>query len=567
MEERGTSQMKDVPINVLYAEGVSALGDNVADAVDGMFGRRQAFANGKALIGKDLQLGIIPGLTVGESRAYALLGKVCERLPDFPKENARLYLASTVGAIDLLEKAPAGEKPDCTGLLLQKARELTGIDNAVLVSAACASGQTAAAMAMRALRYGRCRYALVIGIDICSEFVTGGFASLRAYSKDLPKPYDKDRDGLCLGEGCCALLLTTEDAPGAVGQLLEAMEGCDASHITAPESSGRSLAQLMNETLKLAGLRPSQLSAVIGHGTGTLFNDASELAALNQVFSRPLPLVSIKGNTGHTLGATGVLQIAYGLEFLRRGYFPPQAGLQNLAEGASGFVSKRVRSIPRNGVILSLNVGFGGLNSTMLMRLPQTEAQQTLPLRQELPLCEESRFVILDCNFHKCLTNGKSMSFTDLTDLKEQLMQMAGNMPVDLADFRRAADNVRMAQLGVLQCAIAMGEKWSPEGTGIIGINGDGCAANNRAYWDDYTAHGRDSGRASLFVPTLPSIPVCEAAIAMGIKGPVRYIASRLLAYEHIFNTFAAYDDLRQLITVEIDNGRAEIRLYSRNNC
>ena len=94
--------MKDVPINVLYADGVSALGDNVANAVDGMFGRCQAFANGKALIGKDLQLGIIQGLTVGESRAYALLSKVCERLPDFPKENARLYLASTVGAIDLL---------------------------------------------------------------------------------------------------------------------------------------------------------------------------------------------------------------------------------------------------------------------------------------------------------------------------------------------------------------------------------------------------------------------------------------------------------------------------------
>ena len=117
--------MKDVPINVLYAEGVSALGDTVTDAVDGMFGRRQAFSSGKALIGKDLQLGIMQGLTVEESRAYALLSKVCERLPDFPKEKARLYLASTVGAIDLLEKAPAGEKPDCTGLLLQKAREVT----------------------------------------------------------------------------------------------------------------------------------------------------------------------------------------------------------------------------------------------------------------------------------------------------------------------------------------------------------------------------------------------------------------------------------------------------------
>ncbi len=555
--------MKDAPINVLYAEGVSALGDNVANAVDGMFGSCQAFSNGKALIGKDLQLGIIQGLTTGESRAYALLSKVCERLPDFPKENARLYLASTVGAIDLLEKAPAGEKPDCTGLLLQKARELTGIDNAVLVSAACASGQTAAAMAMRALRHGRCRHALVIGLDICSEFVTGGFASLRAYSKDLPKPYDKDRDGLCLGEGCCALLLTADDTPAAVGQLLEAREGCDASHITAPESSGKSLASLIDETLDLAGLKSSQISAVIGHGTGTLFNDASELAALNHVFSKPLPLVSIKGNTGHTLGATGVLQIAYGLEFLRRGCFPPQAGLQNLAEGADGFVSKEARSIASDGVLLSLNVGFGGLNSTILMRLPANEPN-TPCSKSKMPSFEKKVRISLDGNEHKCTYDGKSLQFSDLTDLKEQLLQMAGDMPVDLADFRRAADNVRLAQLGVLLCAIAIGEKWSPDGTGIIGINGDGCAANNRAYWDDYVAHGRDSGRASLFVPTLPSIPVCEAAIALGIKGPVRYVSSKLPIIEHLENTFAAYEGLRQLITVEIDNGRAEIELYAR---
>ncbi|MBQ7176275.1 MAG: hypothetical protein IJS08_02580 [Victivallales bacterium] len=558
--------MRDVPINVLYAEGVSSLGDTVTDAVDQIFEGSQGLFHDSGIISRDLRLGVIHDLDFHfeKSRSYALLRKVCEKLPDYPRKETYLYLASTVGAIDELEKASAGEKPDCTGLLLQEARALTGIDKAVLVSAACASGQTAAAMAMRALRYGRCRYALVIGIDICSEFVTGGFASLRAYSKDLPKPYDRDRDGLCLGEGCGALLLTAEEAPDAVGQLLEAREGCDASHITAPESSGKSLASLIDETLKLTGLRPSQLSAVIGHGTGTIFNDASELAALNQVFSRPLPLVSIKGNTGHTLGATGVLQIAYGLEFLHRGYFPPQAGLQNLADGASGFVSKKVRQISKEGVLLSLNVGFGGLNSTMLMRLPVKEVQKSLPLQTELPMFEHGTAVNLDCNMRKCSGNRKLISFEDLTDLKEQLLQMAGNLQVDLADFRRAADNVRMAQLGVLLCAIAMGDEWSPENTGIIGVNGDGCAANNRAYWDDYVAHGRDSGRASLFVPTLPSIPACEAAIALGIKGPVRYVSSRLSIFEHLQNTFAAYDELRQLITVEIDNGRANIKLYKR---
>ncbi len=362
--------MTEAPINILHADGISAAGTTLAEAMVTFYEARQAFAIPAHFDSKGLQLGIITDLTPadGESRAFALLRRLCKRLPTLP-EGTRLYLATTVGAIDLLEQAPQNDEPDCNNLLLQEAKCLTGLRWAVLVAAACASGQTATAMAMRALRLGHCKHALVIGLDITSAFVTGGFASLRAYSPTVARPYDRNRDGLILGEGTGALLLSAEETTSSLGVLTAAYESCDASHITAPDLSGIPLANLIKRTLEEQRLVPQEIAAVIGHGTGTLHNDASELAAMNQVFTQPIPLLSIKGFIGHTLGATGVLQIVYGLEFIKRRILPPQAGLLAPAEGAEQFVSANAQPL-HNNRILSVNVGFGGLNSTIIVEGP-----------------------------------------------------------------------------------------------------------------------------------------------------------------------------------------------------
>ena len=355
-------------IHILYADGISAAGNTPQDAVKTFYDAAQPFRIPSHFNYKDLKLGVIDDLAPepGQSRAFALIQRLCSRLPALPPDT-RLYLATTVGAIDILEQSAADEKPDCTGLLFQEAKRLTHCKDAILVAAACASGQTATAMAMRALSLNHCKYALVIGIDITSEFVTGGFASLRAYSKTIAHPYDVNRDGLLLGEGAGALLLSQDDTDQSLGELISAFESCDASHITAPDLTGETLAALINRTLDDAKITPNDIGGIIGHGTGTVFNDASEIAALNRVFATPCPLISIKGNTGHTLGATGVLQIVYALQFLKHGQLPPQAGLTTPAEGAEGFVSTKPQPFQSN-LVLSLNVGFGGLNSTILLQ-------------------------------------------------------------------------------------------------------------------------------------------------------------------------------------------------------
>lgn len=114
-------------------------------------------------------------------------------------------------------------------------------------------------------------------------------------------------------------------------------------------------------------------------------------------------------------------------------------------------------------------------------------------------------------------------AFADLNTARKEITQLSGMPSSDLGDFGRGGVTVRRAMLAALLAAWDAGGKL-PEDTGILGWNGDGCTAENLAYWRDYTGCGRTSGRGGLFVATLPTIPYCEAAIALGCRGSVAYL-------------------------------------------
>ena len=200
--------------------------------------------------------------------------------------------------------------------------------------------------------------------------MTSGFASLGALSASAARPYDAERDGLTLGEAAAAVAVTSPEAAERygfrpLGRIAGWGESCDAAHITAPDLSGRHLAGAIRRALESAG-NPA-IAGVVGHGTGTRYNDEAEINALHTVFGgNAPPLFSLKGNLGHTLGATGVIQAAVAAELLKLRRMPPQAGLRTPAAGAEKMVSGEVRLLGA-GAILSLNVGFGGLNSALIV--------------------------------------------------------------------------------------------------------------------------------------------------------------------------------------------------------
>lgn len=356
---------KDVSCVITHTAAVTPAGTGMAEQIRTLYNGIQHFSLPEHFDSRGTQLGVIHSLdrTGSRSRALALL-KMLRDAVDFPipEEGTKLFLATTVGAVDLLEQ---GEVCDGTIALLEEAKTLFGIGNATLIAAACASGQTAAAVAMEQLKNHSCDHALVIGCDAVSEFVTTGFTALGATAgKDVCRPYDTKRCGLTLGEAACALLLTRQDlAENGIGRIVTVAENCDASHITAPDLEGTTLRKAIAQALDAAG---GSIGGIIGHGTGTLYNDLAEVNALSHVFGNGEnvpPLFSLKGNFGHTLGATGVLQIALGLEISRRKLLPPQAGLR---EGMIPSVSKEAQELT-SGRLLSLNVGFGGLNNALIL--------------------------------------------------------------------------------------------------------------------------------------------------------------------------------------------------------
>jgi len=348
--------MTDAPVSILGTAVATAFGVTVEENCDALLAGRTDFCPPRHFDARGRLLGVDPELDGGAgSRMERLLEKLRDAVTFPIPPGTRLFAATTVGAIDLLER---GGKQDTVEEFLHLAERIFGIPGGILISAACASGQTAAAVAVRELRRGSCRHALVLGADITGEFVTSGFAALGALSRDVCRPYDAGRDGLTLGEGAAALLLSASE-PG-FGRITGAAENGDARHITSPDLSGEMLSAACREALD--GLPPD---GVIGHGTGTVYNDQAEIAALARLFpGGPPPLFSLKGNLGHTLGATGVLQTALGLELARRRVLPPQAGLRTPEKGAC--VSTETRRLG-GGRLLSLNVGFGGLNSALVL--------------------------------------------------------------------------------------------------------------------------------------------------------------------------------------------------------
>ena len=144
----------------------------------------------------------------------------------------------------------------------------------------------------------------------------------------------------------------------------------DANHITAPARDGCGLVLAIEAALAKAALTAEEIAAISAHGTGTVYNDAMELTAVARVFGeRPLPVQSLKGAVGHTLGAAGAIEAVFGLECLARRVMPPTVGLVEPEEAGRGRVAAAAQSIAGD-YLLSTNSGFGGVNAALLLGRP-----------------------------------------------------------------------------------------------------------------------------------------------------------------------------------------------------
>jgi acetyl-CoA acetyltransferase len=323
------------------------------------------------------QAALIPGLSRrgGESLPGQMLRRLkTEALENIP-EDASLFLATTVGEIDLLEAAVLAGTPDsasCQLAFLEKCLKLWNLKNGRLVNAACASATLALSRAAAMIEAGEISCAVVAAVDCVSEFVFSGFSALGAMSPEAARPFDRDRSGLILGEAAGIAVLMSSDEAEKRGLPVRAYltgwgNTCDARHMTKPDESGFYLAAAINKALRKAGAAPDEIGAIMAHGTGTLYNDEMEIAALNAVFSvSGKPIYSSKFGTGHTLGAAGMIQAGLALKSLETRQVPPQGNLRHSMPGAEKFLSTEVRLLAHER-ILSINAGFGGINAALVI--------------------------------------------------------------------------------------------------------------------------------------------------------------------------------------------------------
>ncbi|NCT96348.1 MAG: beta-ketoacyl-[acyl-carrier-protein] synthase family protein [Comamonadaceae bacterium] len=236
---------------------------------------------------------------------------------------------------------------------------------AMALSSACSSSAKVFAAAARQLAAGTIDAAVVGGVDSLCLTTLYGFASLQLTSAEPCRPSDARRDGISIGEAAAFALLERDGAPAAV-RLLGVGESSDAHHMSAPHPQGLGARLAMQAALRSAGLRADQIGYINLHGTATPANDAAEGLAVAALFGRGAPCSSIKGATGHTLGAAGALEAVACALALREGWIPGSPGTRELDPALE--LDYRLDGAPAPGLryALSNSFGFGGSNCSLV---------------------------------------------------------------------------------------------------------------------------------------------------------------------------------------------------------
>jgi 3-oxoacyl-[acyl-carrier-protein] synthase I len=242
------------------------------------------------------------------------------------------------------------------------------VNTPVIVSNACISGVAAIMLGARYIRSGRFSHAVVTGGDILSEFVISGFQSFQSLSPAPCRPYDLSRDGLSLGEGCGTMVLS-EFRPEnkEVIRVLEGTVTNDANHISGPSRTGEELGMAMNTAITRSGLRPEEIGLISAHGTATPFNDEMESKAITYAGLNQVPVNSLKGYWGHTLGAAGVIESIASARSLLSGVLIGTAGFST--PGTPDPINVIKETAPATlSTCLKTASGFGGCNAALIFQ-------------------------------------------------------------------------------------------------------------------------------------------------------------------------------------------------------
>ena len=389
----GVTRLRAEPVSLVAAGAVTPFGADVDAFWSGLVTGSDGISTIERIAVDDLRVGrggeikklrALPGARRVRCRASLLLLAAAEDLLarsalTAEPERIAVVLGTALGGVEQLERAmaPGGRARHALDALYDSpahalARRLGARGPVMTVGAACAAGATAIGTGADLLRADVVDVVIAGGYDALCRFVMRGFDALRSLTRERVRPFDKRRSGLLLGEAAGLVMLARErDTHGPrLGRLLGHASASDGSHVAAPDAYGRGLELAIRSALDEAGLTPADVEFVSAHGTGTLVNDRIEADVLRRVLAgrvSEVPVNSIKGSVGHTMGAAAVLEAVMCLMAGREGVVPHTVGLEEpdpVCELDHVIGSPRTAQ-PR--ISLSTSLGFGGCNAALVL--------------------------------------------------------------------------------------------------------------------------------------------------------------------------------------------------------
>ena len=245
-------------------------------------------------------------------------------------------------------------------------------------SSACTSGSQGIGYGYEAIKFNRQELMLAGGAEELCPTEAAVFDTLFATSTrndaptTTPRPFDVSRDGLVIGEGACTFVLESLEhaqARGAsiIAEIVGFGTNCDGEHATRPNQD--TMRRAMELALADANLAPEAIGYVNAHGTATVQGDIAESGATSELFGARMPISSLKGHFGHTMGACGAIEAWLAIEMMNADWYAPTLNLAVVDErcGALDYIKGAGRTLVSK-YIMSNNFAFGGINTSLVFK-------------------------------------------------------------------------------------------------------------------------------------------------------------------------------------------------------
>ncbi|HCQ23372.1 MAG: 3-oxoacyl-ACP synthase [Aphanizomenon flos-aquae LD13] len=295
------------------------------------------------------------GVIIGSSRSYQASWELMAQ--QVYQQEAGLNLDDWLNTLPQMNAIAVARQIGSTGAVLAP-------------MAACATGISAIAQATMLIKTGQYQQVITGAIEApITPLTIAGFRQMGALAKTGAYPFDLQREGLVLGEGGAVFILesaelATQRQARIYGEILGFGLTADAYHGTSPQPEGKSAIMAIKQCLERSHILPTDIDYIHTHGTATQLNDRMESKIIQSLFPAKLAISSTKGSTGHTLGASGALGVAFSLMALQEQILPPCVGLKQPEYNLNFIISAQESKIQQ---VLCLSFGFGGQNAVIAL--------------------------------------------------------------------------------------------------------------------------------------------------------------------------------------------------------